>query len=162
MVKTKVKCHGKEINGFTTEEEANSSCEYMTKQFQKEFYVYFCNECKLYHISPKDRQTRSFKSECLDSSGKPKQSYLTEKDALTRRDIIFNEQGKKLFIYKCDKCNYYHLTHKDFKNKENNINNYIQNNNNENSNNNENNNNNYNENNINTNSNEGKKKCIII
>ena len=116
MVKQKVKCHGKEINGFTTEEEANSSCQYMKTQFKKDFYVYFCNNCKMYHISPKDRQTQSFKSECLDSSGNPKQSYLTENDAIKRRDILLKEQNKKLFVYKCDKCNYFHLTHKDFKN----------------------------------------------
>ena len=157
MVKTKVKCHGKEINGFSTEEEAKSSCDYMIKQFKKEFYVYFCEICKLYHISPKDRQTRSFKSECLDSSGNPKQSYLTEKEALTRRDIILKEQNRKLFVYKCEKCNYYHLTHKDFKD--------IKNNNNENSNNennnNENNNNENNNDNINPNVNHDKKNCII-
>ena len=116
MVKKKVKCHGKEINGFTEFEEANSTCKYMETQFKKEFYVYFCNECQLYHISPKDRQTRMFKSECLDSFGNPKQSYLTEMEANTRKDIIFNEKGIKLFAYKCDKCNYFHLTHKDFNN----------------------------------------------
>ena len=114
MVKKKVKCHGKEINGFTDLEEANSSSKYMETQFKKEFYVYFCDDCKLYHISPKDRQTRMFKSECLDSSGKPKQSYLTEQEANIRKDIIFKEKGIKLFSYKCDKCNYFHLTHKDF------------------------------------------------
>ena len=129
MVKKKVKCHGKEINGFTTEEEANSSCKYMISQFKKDFYVYFCNDCKMYHISPKDRQTRSFKSECLDSSGKPKQSYLTEKEAITRRDIILKEQGKKLFVYKCEQCNYFHLTHKDFQNNTDNKNNGVKNNN---------------------------------
>ena len=148
MVKKKVKCHGKEINGFTTEEEANSSCKYMINQFKKDFYVYFCNDCKMYHISPKDRQTRSFKSECLDSSGKPKQSYLTEKEAITRRDIILKEQGKKLFVYKCEQCNYFHLTHKDFQNNVDNKNNGVKNN---------------NENikqNTNTNSND--KKCIIF
>ena len=122
MVKKKVKCHGKEINGFTTENEANSSCQYMKNQFKKDFYVYFCNDCKMYHISPKDRQTRSFTSECIDSSGKPKQSYLTEKEAITRKDILFKEQGKTLYVYKCDQCNYYHLTHKDFKNNKNNEN----------------------------------------
>ena len=114
MVKKKVKCHGKEINGFTEEAEAISSCQYMQEQFQKEFTVYFCDTCKLYHISPKDRQTRSFQSSCLDSSGKPKQSYLTEDEAILRRDIILNEKGVELFSYKCDKCNYYHLTHKIF------------------------------------------------
>ena len=119
MVKQKVKCHGKMINGFSTEEEANSSCQYMIKEFKKDFYVYFCDNCKLFHISPKDRQTRNFTSECLDSSGKPKQSYLTEKEAITRRDIILKEKGKKLFVYKCDKCNNYHLTHKDFNNNNN-------------------------------------------
>ena len=102
----------------------------------------------MYHISPKDRQTRSFKSECLDSSGKPKQSYLTEKEAITRRDIILKEQGKKLFVYKCEQCNYFHLTHKDFQNNADNKNNGV---------------NNNNENikqNTNTNSND--KKCIIF
>ena len=123
MVKKKVKCHGKEINGFTDYEEANSSCNYMITQFKKEFCVYFCDECKLYHISPKDRQTRMFKSDCLDSSGNPKQSYLTQEEANTRKDILFNEKGIKLFSYKCDKCNYFHLTHKDFNSeKENNTN----------------------------------------
>ena len=91
----------------------------MQTQFKKEFYVYFCNDCKLYHISPKDRQTRSFKSQCLDSSGNPKQSYLTEKEAITRRDIILKEQGKKSFVYRCEQCNYFHLTHKVFKNNNN-------------------------------------------
>ena len=115
---------------------------------KKEFYVYFCNDCKLYHISPKDRQTRSFKSQCLDSSGNPKQSYLTEKEAITRRDIILKEQGKKLFVYKCEQCNYFHLTHKDFKN-----------------NNNQNYNNNENINNIKQNANTAKKdnkNCIVF
>ena len=55
-----------------------------------------------------------FKSECLDSSGNPKQSYLTEEEANTRKNIILNEKGIKLYSYKCDKCNYFHLTHKDF------------------------------------------------
>ena len=114
MVKKNVNCHGKEINGFTDFQEAESSCNYMITQFKKEFYVYFCNDCKLYHISPKDRQTRMFKSECLDSSGNPKQSYLTEEEANTRKNIILNEKGIKLYSYKCDKCNYFHLTHKDF------------------------------------------------
>ena len=114
MVKKNVNCHGKEINGFTDFHEAESSCNYMITQFKKEFYVYFCNDCKLYHISPKDRQTRMFKSECLDSSGNPKQSYLTEEEANTRKNIILNEKGIKLYSYKCDKCNYFHLTHKDF------------------------------------------------
>ena len=150
MVKKKVKCHGKEINGFSDEEEAKSSCQYMQTQFKKEFYVYFCNDCKLYHISPKDRQTRSFKSECLDSSGKPKQSYLTEKEAISRRDIILKEQGKKLFVYKCNQCNYFHLTHKDFKNNENENNKQI--NNNENIKQNDN---------VNTDK-KGKKKCLIF
>ena len=114
MVKKKVKCHGKEINGFTEFEEADSSRKYMESQFKKEFYVYFCNECNLYHISPKDRQTRMFISDCLDSAGQPKQSYLTELEANNRKNIIFNEKGIKLFSYKCDKCGYFHLTHKDF------------------------------------------------
>ena len=114
MVKLKVKCHGKEINGYTTEEEANSSCLYMINKFAKEFYVYFCNNCEMYHISPKDRQTRSFLSECIDSSGQPKQSYLTENEAIIRREIILKEKGVELFTYKCEKCGYYHLTHKIF------------------------------------------------
>ena len=105
MPKKKVKCHGKEINGFIEFEEANSSCKYMETQFKKEFYVYYCNECKLYHISPKDRQTRMFKSACLDSLGKPKQLYLTELEANIRKNIILKEKGIKLFSYKCDKCN---------------------------------------------------------
>ena len=161
MVKKKVKCHGKEVNGFTVEEEANSSCAYMISQFKKDFYVYFCKECKMFHISPKDRQTRSFKSECLDSRGRPKLSYLTEKEAITRKDIIFKEQGAVLFVYKCDICNYYHLTHKNFKN-ENEFKN-INSNTNENINNNQTNNTNTNNNKINDSSKNTKNKnCIIF
>ena len=116
MVKVKVFCHGKQINGFSTKPEAQSSCDYMTKQFKKEFTVYYCENCKMFHISPKERETKCYLSECLDSNGQPKQSYLTEKEANTRRDIIFKEKGKKLNVYKCSNCGKFHLTHKNYNN----------------------------------------------
>lgn len=41
----------------------------------------------------------------------PKQAYPTQKDALKRAQIIYNERGTKLYIYKCRSCGEYHLTH---------------------------------------------------
>lgn len=40
-----------------------------------------------------------------------KRSYPTKRDARRVRDIQQAETGTKLFIYECDVCNMYHLTH---------------------------------------------------
>ena len=104
MVKIKVICHGKQINGFTTENEAIDMERHMTKEYKKEYSHYFCDKCKMYHISPKDRTTENILTNCTDSNGKPKHGYLTEQDAVKRRNIMEKEQRIKLKVYHCDKC----------------------------------------------------------
>ena len=73
--------------------------------------VFDSDKCGLWHLSPKDRQTKNFLSRCHDSSGKPKHAYETKADAERRAEILLKEQGKRLKVYKCQDCGYWHLTH---------------------------------------------------
>ena len=54
------------------------------------------------------------RSYCLDSNGRTKQVYPTYEAAKRRAEIIFDEKGIELFVYHCDQCNEYHLTHKQY------------------------------------------------
>ena len=103
---------GSKLKAYKTEAEANEAILYIKKRYGTEQVKYKCPKCGCWHLSPKDRQTPNHKSNCLDSTGKPKQAYPTKESAETRAKIILKEQGKKLYVYKCDKCGEYHLTHK--------------------------------------------------
>lgn len=104
--------NGKPLKSFETEEEALEQVIYVKATHGNEVKAYKCNICNEWHLAPKDRVTPSKKSECLDSKGKFKQLYPTEESAKRRAEILLEEQGKKLYVYRCLYCNGYHLTHK--------------------------------------------------
>ena len=114
LFKTCKKADGTKLKAYKTETEANEAIDYVKKRYGTEQVKYKCTKCGYWHLSPKDRQTPNHKSNCLDSSGKTKQAYPTKEAAETRAKIIFKEKGTKLYVYKCDKCGEYHLTHKHY------------------------------------------------
>lgn len=102
---------GKPLKSYESEFEAKEAIEYVKMKYGDEQVIYKCSKCNFWHLSPKERQTPNHKSNCLDSNGKPKQAYPTKESAEARAKIIFEEQGTKLYVYQCDQCGEYHLTH---------------------------------------------------
>lgn len=105
---------GLPLKTYEFEYEAQEAIEYVKRQYGNEQVSYKCSRCGYWHLSPKERQTPNHRSYCLDSNGRTKQAYPTYEAAKRRAEIIFEEQEKKLFVYHCDQCNEYHLTHKQY------------------------------------------------
>lgn len=102
---------GSSLKSYDSEEAATEGAEYVLARYGNEQVPYRCNKCGFWHLSPKDRQTKNHLSRCLDSMGKPKAAYESRADAERRAHILYEEQGRRLKVYKCDDCGYWHLTH---------------------------------------------------
>ena len=105
---------GTSLKSYETEFEANQAIEYVKDMYGNDQIAYKCPTCNYWHLSPKERQTPSHRSCCLDSNGKPKQVYPTYESAEMRAKIIYEERGEKLYVYYCAQCGEYHLTHKQY------------------------------------------------
>ena len=51
-------------------------------------------------------------NECIDRNGSPKKRYFTYEQAEMTRISIEKDKNISLSVYKCNICNYYHLTKK--------------------------------------------------
>ncbi len=51
-----------------------------------------------------------YNNSCTARDGKPKTRYATEGEALNRSDEILQKDGVKTRCYKCNHCEYWHLT----------------------------------------------------
>ena len=96
---------------YESEREADEAAAYVQSAYGDVQGKYKCPKCGFWHLSPIERQTQCYLSSCLDSSGKQKQAYTTRKSAETRANIILQERGTKLYVYHCERCGAYHLTH---------------------------------------------------
>ena len=105
---------GTPLKSYESEAEAKEAVKFVKNKYKNEQVSYKCSNCGFWHLSPKERQTPNHKSNCLDSTGKPKQAYPSKEVAVTRAKIIFEEQGIKLYVYHCAQCGEYHLTHKQY------------------------------------------------
>lgn len=105
------KTTGKPLKSYKSKNEAEEAIEYVKATYENEQVKYLCQKCGFWHLSPKDRQTPNHKSSCLDSNGKPKQAYPTRETALRRAEIIYEEKGIRLYVYHCEDCGEWHLTH---------------------------------------------------
>ena len=98
---------GSLLKTYESEYEAQEAIEYVKRHMN-------AHDVVTGTFSPKERQTPNHKSNCLDSSGKFKQGYPISEAAATRAKIIFDEKGTQLFVYHCNQCGEYHLTHKKY------------------------------------------------
>lgn len=99
------------VTAYSNEDEAKLGADYVNREHNSNFTHYKCNKCNQWHLSPKHRNTQSAKcSYCTDRDGNNKDLYFTKKDAQQRADIIHEEQGIMLDLYKCKYQNGWHLT----------------------------------------------------
>ena len=105
------KVSGQPLSQYCNAEEAQNAADYSKYNYNNDLEPYECNKCGLWHLSPNSRKTPSTKCyRCTAGDGTYKDSYRTKKEANVRADIIDNEQGIDLNIYKCRYGNGWHLT----------------------------------------------------
>ena len=105
---------GTSLKSYETEFEANLAIEYVKNRYGNDQVAYKCSTCNYWHLSPQERQTPNHRSYCLDSNGKTKQAYPTYESAEMRAKIIYEERQERLYVYHCEQCGEYHLTHKQY------------------------------------------------
>lgn len=109
------KVSGEPLTEYYFEHDANDAAEYSKEMYGNDLVPYLCTKCEHWHLSPKSRQTPSKKcDECSGGDGTPKDSYRTKRDARTRADILYDEQGISLKVYQCKHGNGWHLTKSQF------------------------------------------------
>ena len=109
------KASGQPLAVYFDEFDALSAAEHAALTYERALLPYQCLKCEKWHLSPKERQTPSFKCNvCTAGNGDFKNSYQTKSIAQTRAKIIFNESGRKLKVYKCIHGNGWHLTKSGF------------------------------------------------
>jgi len=114
MTRKSISCFkkdGEPLSQYYSEYEANEGASYIKQKHGLDLVPYDCPKCGYWHLSPIDRQTPSKECiYCTDSHGKHKELYETEETAKIRAEIIKEEQGIKLKVYKCPKQEGWHLT----------------------------------------------------
>lgn len=103
----------KPLSFFISKEEALDSAKYAKKRYGSRLFPYQCDKCNLWHLSPKNRDTKSEDcGQCRDRNGRLKQLYVSKYQAQKRADILFKENGILLDVYSCPYQNGFHLTKK--------------------------------------------------
>ncbi|QHS15479.1 hypothetical protein GUY17_05970 [Shewanella sp. Arc9-LZ] len=109
------KTSGKPLTQYYDEEEAQGAADYSKEFYGDDLSPYHCSKCDLWHLSPKSRQTPSQKcNRCTGGYGVEKESYRSKLEARLRADIIYDEQGISLRVYKCKYGFGWHLTKSQF------------------------------------------------
>ena len=103
---------GTSLKSYETKIEAEEAIEYVRYRYGEDQVCYKCQRCGYWHLSPKERHTPNHGSFCFDSNGNTKQAYPTYEVAKMRAKIIYEERGEELYVYHCEQCGEYHLTHK--------------------------------------------------
>jgi len=102
---------GKALSFFISQEEVLSSAKYAKKRYGHSLLPYLCEKCKMWHLSPKSRHTKSEECMyCTDREGRLKQLYVSNHKAQKRADILFKSKGVLLKVYSCPHQNGFHLT----------------------------------------------------
>lgn len=102
---------GKALHAYTDHASAEDGARYATMKWGNPMVPYLCARCRAWHLSPAARQTPSHTCRsCTDASGRPKQSYATEKGAQSRADIQEREKHARLRVYECPNGDGWHLT----------------------------------------------------
>ena len=105
------KKNGKPLTEYYNESDAQEGADHANDLRNFNLEPYKCDNCGLWHLSPKNRQTPSTKcSTCKDRNGYFKDLYHSEGSAQRRAEILFKEQGVRLSVYECPNENGWHLT----------------------------------------------------
>ena len=99
------------LTTYVSEDEAQSGANFVNSKYDNDLVPYKCSNCNEWHLSPKNRSTKSTKCyDCTDRNGNNKDLYLTKNDAQQRADILYEEMGVLLNLYECPYNNGWHLT----------------------------------------------------
>ena len=99
------------LTEYHSEVEAIGAAEYSKDYYDNDLVPYHCNKCDFWHLSPRSRQTPSQKCmHCTGSDGILKDTYITKKDAIKRSNILYDEKGINLKVYRCSHSDGWHLT----------------------------------------------------
>lgn len=102
---------GQPLNEYTCRGDAANHARYLRQEHNTEFVPYRCGVCGFWHLSPSERFTPSRECNiCRDSQGRPKDLFLTREDASRRSQIIMQERGVYLEVYRCPAQPGWHLT----------------------------------------------------
>lgn len=105
------KVSGKPLTEYDSESEAMKGADYEKSKYGNSLIPYLCNNCDMWHLALKNRQTPSYECDyCTDSEGEPKRLYQSYEDAERRAEIIYEERGIELDIYECEHDDGWHLT----------------------------------------------------
>ena len=102
---------GRPLTEYESEAEASDGAQHASRNYGRELSPYICDECGMWHLSPPDRNTPSYKcDQCTGTDGRAKDAYPTQEQAQRRADILRQEQGADLRVYVCKHGNGWHLT----------------------------------------------------
>ena len=103
--------NGQPLTEYPSEATALEAASHVSKQHRLDLVPYRCSRCHHWHLSPRSRDTPSEScSFCTSSSGEPKASYRSKRDAARRAEIIRKERGSRLKVYRCPHDRGWHLT----------------------------------------------------
>ena len=102
---------GEPLTEYYSEDEAWEGANYANDQYGNNLVPYQCKDYNHWHLSPEDRQTPNRECyDCTDGGGNYKALYHSEEDAERRAEILYEEQGIRLKVYKCPHNDGWHLT----------------------------------------------------
>jgi hypothetical protein len=102
---------GRPLTEYPTEAAASEAAAYVAQQHGLDLVPYRCPRCHHWHLSPRERNTPSEHcSFCTGSSGEAKALYRSRRDAARRAQIIGDERGLRLKVYRCPHHQGWHLT----------------------------------------------------
>ena len=94
---------------YVSESDALDGAEYTHRKYGSRMVPYRCATCDWWHLSPTNRQTPNSTCVCTGRDGRPKASYASDEDAERRAEILQEERGVKLGVYRCNQGGW-HLT----------------------------------------------------
>jgi len=102
---------GEPLTKYDSKNEARTGANYVNSTYGNNLVPYQCDKCNYWHLAPANRQTPSKKCQyCTDSNGRQKDLYETKKGAELRAEILYEEKGMRLTVYKCPTNKGWHLT----------------------------------------------------
>lgn len=110
------KVSGKILTQYDTNHGAQSAAAYVLEEHGKKMVPYQCQRCQFWHLSPIERQTEhtSWSCSCVGENNHSKDCYKSKSDAECRAQILKEDMGKILNVYRCPETDcIWHLTKKD-------------------------------------------------
>lgn len=102
---------GEPLTEYPSRADASEGARYVAEHHRLDLVPYRCSRCQFWHLSPRGRNTPSDHCFfCTSSTGEQKARYRSKSDAVRRAEIIREERGLRLEVYRCPHGQGWHLT----------------------------------------------------